>query len=275
MSNISNQKSSLCPAYVPLDTFLPACSFFLFSNGRQTVGDGAFTFDAQPSVLAVCHMQGNDDMHYYSTTFSGGPGVSSPTPYPSHLLILHFSGAFDAPKAKCPPDRGSSDCVTGSQASFLPYHFSDSPSSSLSSSPISNHSSTSSDSPRSLFNYPISRPPATSPRNIPSRSISSLSTPPLTPDHLSDPSKGSWGYLDKSQKKDALDFLMTVFPHHGLSALPYAKSVSISAPNLGADFEGVVLEMPGSLKTLYVDGKSAESVSLRERYFERLPYSGS
>lgn len=57
---------------------------------------------------------------------------------------------------------------------------------------------------------------------------------------------------------------MTVFPHHGLSALPYAKSVSISAPNLGADFEGVVLEMPGSLKTLYVDGKSAESVSLRE-----------
>jgi len=70
--------------------------------------------------------------------------------------------------------------------------------------------------------------------------------------------------LDKSQKKDALDFLMTVLPHHGLSALPYAKNVSISAPNLGADFEGVVLEMPGSLKTLYVDGKSAESVSLRE-----------
>lgn len=97
-----------------------------------------------------------------------------------------------------------------------------------------------------------------------------LSTPPLTPDRLSNPSNGNGGgYLDKSQKKDALDFLMTVFPHHGLSALPYAKNVSISAPNLGADFEGVVLEMPGSLKTLYVDGKSAESVSLRERYFER------
>jgi len=66
--------------------------------------------------------------------------------------------------------------------------------------------------------------------------------------------------------------LMTVFPRQGLSALPYAKSVSISAPNLGADFEGVVLEMPDSPKTLYVDGKSAESVSLRERYVER-PYS--
>jgi hypothetical protein len=57
---------------------------------------------------------------------------------------------------------------------------------------------------------------------------------------------------------------MTVFPHQGLSALPHAKTVSISAPNLGTDFEGVVLEMPGAVKTLYVDGKSAESVSLRE-----------
>jgi len=57
---------------------------------------------------------------------------------------------------------------------------------------------------------------------------------------------------------------MTVFPRQGLSALPYAKSVQISAPNLGADFDGVVLELPGKSKTLYVDGKSAESVSLRE-----------
>ena len=46
-----------------------------YSNGRQTVGDGAFTFDNEPSVLAVCHLQGTDDMYYYSTTFSGGPGV--------------------------------------------------------------------------------------------------------------------------------------------------------------------------------------------------------
>jgi hypothetical protein len=48
----------------------------LCSNGRQTVGDGAFTSDAAPSVLAVCHLEGTDDMYYYSTTFSGGPGVS-------------------------------------------------------------------------------------------------------------------------------------------------------------------------------------------------------
>ena len=45
------------------------------SNGRRTVGDGAFTTDATPSVLAVCHIPGNDDMYYYSTTFSGGPEV--------------------------------------------------------------------------------------------------------------------------------------------------------------------------------------------------------
>jgi hypothetical protein len=57
---------------------------------------------------------------------------------------------------------------------------------------------------------------------------------------------------------------MTLFPHHGLAALPYAKSVAISAPNMGAAFDGVVLELPGQPKTLYVDGKSAQSVSLRE-----------
>jgi len=57
---------------------------------------------------------------------------------------------------------------------------------------------------------------------------------------------------------------MTVFPHQGISVLPHAKSVSICAPNLGSEFNGVVLDIPGSTKTLYVDGKSAKSVSLRE-----------
>jgi hypothetical protein len=71
--------------------------------------------------------------------------------------------------------------------------------------------------------------------------------------------------MDLAQKNDALDFLMTVFPQQGLSALPHAKNVSISAPNLGADFDGIVLDLPGTPKTLYVDGKSAASVSLRER----------
>ena len=53
------------------------CSEQPYSNGRRTVGDGAsLTFDNQASVLAVCHLQGTDDLYYYSTTFSGGPGVS-------------------------------------------------------------------------------------------------------------------------------------------------------------------------------------------------------
>ena len=78
--------------------------------------------------------------------------------------------------------------------------------------------------------------------------------------------------MEESHRNDEQDFLMTVFPHQGLSALPHAKTVSISAPNLGVDFSGIVLELPGSPKTLYVDGKSAASVSLRERYFVHFNY---
>lgn len=108
--------------------------------------------------------------------------------------------------------------------------------------------------------------PILCPRTIPSRNGSDLSTPPLTPDD--DGSDfGSFSIpVPQKEQKDALDFLMTLFPHQGLQALPYAKSVAISAPNMGAAFEGVVLDLPGKPKTLYVDGKSAESVSLRERY---------
>jgi len=58
---------------------------------------------------------------------------------------------------------------------------------------------------------------------------------------------------------------MTIFTNNnGLAALPYSQSVAISAPNLGAAFGGVVLSLPGAPKTLYVDGKSAHSVSIRE-----------
>jgi hypothetical protein len=59
---------------------------------------------------------------------------------------------------------------------------------------------------------------------------------------------------------------MTVFPKDGVKVLPYSKSVSITAEALGADFvEGVVVELPGKPKTLYVNGQSAASVSMRER----------
>jgi hypothetical protein len=85
----------------------------------------------------------------------------------------------------------------------------------------------------------------------------------LTPDSDDDDDIASGN--DRQECKDALDFLLTIFPRDGLDALPYAKSVAISAPNMGATFDGVVLEMPGKPKALYVDGKAAQSVSLRER----------
>jgi len=165
------------------------------------------------------------------------------------FTTLIFSGAFDVPKAKCPPDRGSLDCVTGSPASSLFSHLSSSPFSSPTSSPVSTNP------------FVYNSHPASIPRTIPRRNYSNLSTPPLTPDNGSDYHKANGSI----REKDALDFLMTIFPHQGISILPHAKSVSISAPNLGSDFNGVVLDIPGSTKTLYVDGKSAESVSLRER----------
>jgi len=92
-----------------------------------------------------------------------------------------------------------------------------------------------------------------------------MSTPALTPDDGSDYSGSSDSFIENVKENDALDFLMTLFPHHGLSALPYSRSVTISAPNMGVEFHGVVLTVPGKPKTLYVDGKSAQSVNLRER----------
>ena len=78
MLNISKQPSSICPTFVALK-LLFSCIYrplsFYCSNGRQTVGDGAFSSDMTPSVIAVCHVEGTDSIYYYSTTFSGGPGV--------------------------------------------------------------------------------------------------------------------------------------------------------------------------------------------------------
>ena len=108
------------------------------------------------------------------------------------------------------------------------------------------------------FSQPVSSPSTSS--------SSDISTPPLTPDGYNR-GQGSISPTSGSKvSRDALDFLMTLFPRHGLIALPYAKRMSISAPNLGAAFDGVVLDLPGEPRTLYVDGKSAESVNLRERY---------
>ena len=182
---------------------------------------------------------------------------------------FHFSGGFDVPKSKCPPDRGSSGCVTGS--------------------PTLNHSSafdsafysSPSTSPEDLLDnshqnivYPPTPPTTTAdvvsftrspvgPQPIPGAPMvknfsHGLATPPLTPDvSIEDVSVKS--------NDDALDLLTTLSPDHALQVLPYAKSVTISSPEMGTSFDGVVLELPGAPKTFYVDGKSAEVVNVRER----------
>ena len=86
-----------------------------------------------------------------------------------------------------------------------------------------------------------------------------LATPPLTPDD-------SIEDVSIKSNDDALELLTTLFSNRALTALPYAKSVTISSPEMGTSFDGVVLELPGKPKTFYVDGKSAEVVNLRERY---------
>nr|QBB85972.1 ornithine decarboxylase antizyme [Ganoderma lucidum] len=264
-TNMSNQQSSIGP-----------------TNGRQAVGDGAFTTDMTPSVIAVCHMEGTNSMYYYSTTFSGGPGWR-----------------FDLPTAKCPPDRGSSDWVTDSLAlSSLPP---------LSSSPTSSLDSYNDPSDSTLmflgphihpnlqtgfvappYNYPPTPPPEEStlsqspefshfapsagsaPRAIPevnpqvrrtsSVATTGLATPPLTPDNGAEGGSGSLSALGAKQSA----FLSVLFPRNGLRAAPYAKSVSISTPGTGVTFDGVVLSLPGKPKTFYVDGKCAATVNLRE-----------
>jgi len=65
---------------------------------------------------------------------------------------------------------------------------------------------------------------------------------------------------------------MTLFPRAAIRASPYAKSVSVAGE--GTTFDGFVLELPRGFggvnprasmaRTLYVDGRGANMVQLRE-----------
>lgn len=167
-------------------------------------------------------------------------------------------------------------CVTGSPASSF---FSSSPQSFPGTRHFYNPN------PRTNYNYPLTPdstpseanssleslalPPLVTAIPIPnSKQLSrfpahALATPPYTPED--DASGGGLGSISAQQSSAALDFLTTLFPRSGLTALPYAKSVSITSPALEAVWEGIVLDLPGSSKTLYVHGKGAEHVKLRER----------
>ena len=78
-------------------------------------------------------------------------------------------------------------------------------------------------------------------------------------------SGGGVSAISEKQTKATLDFLTTLFPRNALSAMPYAQGVSVSSPNLGTVFDGVILDLPEKTKTLYIDGKNAQQMNLRER----------
>jgi len=181
--------------------------------------------------------------------------------------LADLGGGFDIPKEKCPPDGGSSGCVTGSPASSF---FSSSP-------PFYNPNL------RAHFDYPLTPESTPSDANSSFESLAlpsltaaipiplskhtsktpahSLPTPPYTPEDING---GGLGSISAQQSSAALDFLTNLFPRSGLTALPHAKSVSITSPALEAVWEGIVLDLPGGNKTLYVHGKGAEHVKLRE-----------
>jgi len=176
------------------------------------------------------------------------------------------SGGFDVPRSKCLPDGGSSDCVTGSPALKYASAYDHSlyssslspkdPQCNLRQNLVYPHTP-----PTSAGDVPFP-PSSMGPQHIRgaprAESFShGLATPPLTPDDFNED-------VSVKSNDDALELLTTLFPNHAMMVLPYAKSVSISSPEMGTSFDGVVLELPGGPKTFYVDGKSAEIVNLRE-----------
>jgi hypothetical protein len=128
--------------------------------------------------------------------------------------------------------------------------------------------STPEDTPRGFPSLPTTKtdltafPRPVAPQPIPGAPRSNgythgLATPPLTPDDSAED-------VSVRSNDDALELLTTLFPNHGITALKYARSVSVSSVEMGISFDGVVLELPGKPKTFYVDCKSAEVVNLRE-----------
>ena len=172
-------------------------------------------------------------------------------------LIVDFvsSGGFDIPKSKCPPDRGSSGCVTGSPASKHATAY-PTPQSTPEDTPRGFPSLSTTETNPTTFPRPAPQPIPGAPRS--NGYTDGLATPPLTPDDSAED-------ISVHSNDDAFELLTTLFPNHGITALKYARSVSVASVEMGISFDGVVLELPGKPKTFYVDCKSAQVVNLRER----------
>jgi len=132
--------------------------------------------------------------------------------------------------------------------------------------PDSSPNSSVEDLPFTTFSTGASR---AAPRPIrPFPQTSFPATPPLTPDNGS---VSGISAISARQTSAALDIVTAIFPRHGLSILPHAKAVKIASPGLANVWDGVILELPDPAtggktrkKTLYVDGKGAEHVQLKE-----------
>ncbi|KAG8681915.1 hypothetical protein FRC08_015326 [Ceratobasidium sp. 394] len=171
-------------------------------------------FDAAPSVLAVCRIEGTQsDLHYYNTAFSGGAGCNPAPASPS-------STSFPRP-------------IPNSHSS-LKY-------------PLTPDSSP--DSPHHI-------PPRHTQHQYPPRSSGQLQTPPQTPETLP--------LNNDLTTPTALEILATLFPNSAAAkaALPYAKALRITSQ--ASTWDGVVLSLPSQERTLYVIGRGAEALMLRE-----------
>lgn len=107
-------------------------------------------------------------------------------------------------------------------------------------------------------------PSPASPKDIPRRPGPQygLITPPQTPEENTVLRRNSSAGV--KQTDAALEFVTNIFPLNGAAALPFARNVSVSSPTMNTTFDGVVLELPDHVKTLYVDGRNAANVHLRE-----------
>ena len=156
----------------------------------------------------------------------------------------------------------------------IPHSPTPSQSSSLSSSDLSSYGS-------SLIQYPPTPPPEQGSPDSPSRFNISPPLPSVDPQEIvhkpsnnsglvtPPPSledrEGGVSAISAKQIEATLDFLTTLFPWSALSAMSHAQGVSVSSANLGTAFDGVILDLPEKTKTLYIDGKNAQHVNLRER----------
>jgi hypothetical protein len=174
---------------------------------------------------------------------------------------------------KCPPDitksGGSLGCVTGNLASRTgEFTFSRcspipaSPSSTSFPRPIPNPPT------HYAIKYPLT--PDSSPdlshmhtHHIhPSKLVGQLQTPPQTPEDARSP--------NEFMNPTALEVLATLFPNSDAAraTLPYAKALRITSRQgvtpEASTWDGVVLSLPGQERTLYVIGRGAEALMLRE-----------